>query len=423
MRKLLEIRSTMPARIKAMLPWIMAALTGGAISVAAWGEGRAPMLAAVLPLAIAMAESRTKAFVIGLAYLMGAERAGPSFIATWFDGSLSIGMGLWLGSCLIGGAAWSLGWSSSTIPWRKALASVLAWLVTLLPPVAVISMGHPVIAWGYILPGWGWFGLAMSVIAPAGIIWAIAAHPRPRSQVVAALSGLAVIMGGTAYAYSPPETRYVGDMVAVSTKWGATKDPYEIISRVERMGRTVRKLGEDNLASAVIFPESIIQTYDPALFPILNMEILAHAAQAGQTVVLGMDLPDKGGNFQTVATAIYPDGRSATAIARQTVPVALWKPWQDKGSYLTDWTASNVISLKDGVKARIIFCYEEYIPLLSLINEAKDEHNLVVVLANTWASVDETAAVIQARHSEGIATLFGKRLLRAENRPANANSP
>ena len=65
----------------------------------------------------------------------------------------------------------------------------------------------------------------------------------------------------------------------------------------------------------------------------------------------------------------------------------------------------------------MIFCYEEYIPLLSLINEALDAHNIVVVMANTWASKDVLGATIQAQHSEGIAKLFGKRLLRAENRP------
>jgi hypothetical protein len=84
---------------------------------------------------------------------------------------------------------------------------------------------------------------------------------------------------------------------------------------------------------------------------------------------------------------------------------------------LTDWRANNILTLKDGVVARVLFCYEEYIPLLSLINEAKDAHNIVVVMANTWAAKDQLASTIQSRHSEGIAKLFGKRILRAENRP------
>jgi len=68
----------------------------------------------------------------------------------------------------------------------------------------------------------------------------------------------------------------------------------------------------------------------------------------------------------------------------------------------------------------VIFCYEEYIPLLSLINEALDAHNIVVVMSNTWASKDGLGSTIQSQHSEGIAKLFAKRVLRAENRPKRA---
>lgn len=395
---------------------VVAALAGWAIGVGAWGIGRSPMLAVVLPLAVALSRTRLQATVIGVSYVMGVERGGPAFIATWYDNNLAVGVGFWLASSVLGGLAWSLGWSASDRPWRRALASVVAWAVTLLPPVAVLAMGHPLIAWGYLLPGWGWIGVALSVLVPAGLIWAITANAWPRKYALIGLTAVGATIGGVALAYTPAETRFVGDLVAVSTRWGAAHDAFDILNRVERMGKTVRALAADDLASVVIFPESIIQTYDPMLFPILNTEMLEPAAAAGQTIVLGMDLPDKSGNLRTVATAMYPDGRAATATARQTVPFALWKPWKDKGSFLTDWTANNILPLKDGVKARIIFCYEEYIPLLSLINEAKDEHNLVVVMANTWAARDDDVAYIQARHSEGIALLFGKRLLRSENR-------
>jgi apolipoprotein N-acyltransferase len=229
---------------------------------------------------------------------------------------------------------------------------------------------------------------------------------------VAAFVGVAGV-----YAYAPIENRFVGDIAAVSTNWGASKDEWEILERIERIGRTNDRFAQDTDVHVIIYPEAVIQRYDPALYPVLRMEVIDAAARAGQTIILGADIPTKSGNLQSGAIAFYPDGKTATAIARQTVPIALWKPWQASDSFLTDWTANNLLTLKDGVIARVIFCYEEYIPLLSLINEALDAHNIVVVMANTWASKDVLGATIQAQHSEGIAKLFGKRLLRAENRP------
>lgn len=399
------------------LPYVIAAAVGWIIGAAAWGEGRTPTLAIVLPVAVALAGSRARAFLLALAYMLATERGGPSYIATWFDNNLLIGIALWAGSSAAGAAAWMLAWTASANPWRKALATVIAWLVALLPPVGIVTMGHPLVAWGYIASGTGWIGVALSLLVPAGVVWATAQKTWKPAYAMGALALLSTPFGSLGFNYEPMNTRDVGGMVAVSTKWGKVEDIYDILDRVYRMGKTVKALGDDNLASVVVFPESALQTYDPALFPILRAEILSHAQKAGQTVVLSMDLKDGKGNFETVATAMYPDGRTQTATARQTVPFALWKPWASEGSFRTDWTASNILPLRDGVTARVLFCYEEYIPLLSLINEAKDDHNLVLVLSNTWAAKDEGTAAIQARHSEGIARLFGRQMLRAENRP------
>lgn len=399
-------------------PIVFAAFVGAAIGYGAWGEGRAPFLAAALPLAVGVAGSRARAFVIGLAYVLTTERAGPAFMSAWFDGSIAVGFLLWLASGLIGGLAWSLGWSNSAIPWRKAGATVVAWVVTLVPPVAVLVMGHPIVAWGSIMQGSGWFGVLASVAVPAIFMWNFTKSPWSLPTMSALFIPVAAFVGvAGVYAYAPIENRFVGDIAAVSTNWGASKDEWEILERIERIGRTNDRFAQDTDVHVIIYPEAVIQRYDPALYPVLRMEVIDAAARAGQTIILGADILTKSGNLQSGAIAFYPDGKTATAIARQTVPIALWKPWQASDSFLTDWTANNLLTLKDGVIARVIFCYEEYIPLLSLINEALDAHNIVVVMANTWASKDVLGATIQAQHSEGIAKLFGKRLLRAENRP------
>ena len=395
---------------------------GTVIGWSAWGDGRLPLTAALLPLAIGFAGARSNAFFIGFAYALATERAGPGFMAVWFGGDVLITSLMWLGSGVVGGLAWSVGWSASPVPWRRAAASVLAWALTLAPPVAVLVMGHPVIAWGYLLGDSGWLGVLASATVPAIILAKVPMISWPSTRwgwlffpVLAAVGSAGV------FAYRPSEHQFVGDIAAISTEWGAAKDVFEVLNRIERIGQVNTRFAQETDTRVLIYPESIIQQYEPALLPILEMEVINPGRRAGLTTILGADLPSKTGVLETAAIAFYPDGRTATAVARQTVPFALWRPWQSSGYFASDWTANNILTVKPGVRARIVFCYEEYIPVLSLINEALDSHNLVIVMANTWTSESELGSIIQARHSEGVAKLFGRRLLRAENRPKRSD--
>lgn len=403
--------------IRRHLPIAVAATIGGLIGFLAWGEGRTPLVAAILPVAIALAGSRLQAFALSLGYVLGTVRGLPAFASSWFGDELWTGALLWLLVGLLAGAAWSLAWTASVKPWRKALAILVAWTVTLMPPVAISSPGHVVIAWGYITPGWGWLGVILSAAVPAALMWAVTAKEWPMWRVRGGVVATAALLVGASFFYEELENRYVNDIVAISTKWGAASNPIEMLDRVERMGRTTKSLSEDNIASVVVFPESIVQTYYPSLYPILQENILNDAAKAGQTVLIGADLPMVGGSFQNAALAFYPDGTSATALARQPVPIALWKPWKKADNFEASWGNSNILQLRSGIKARVVFCFEEYVPILALMNEAFNDHHMVIVMSNTWASQSTETADIQSRHSDGMARLFGKRLIKAENRP------
>jgi len=63
-------------------------LAGAALGWLAWGEGRAPALAALLPVLVALSRSRTYAFLLGLGYTVALLRHTAAFIGSWFDDSL-----------------------------------------------------------------------------------------------------------------------------------------------------------------------------------------------------------------------------------------------------------------------------------------------------------------------------------------------
>lgn len=137
----------------------------------------------------------------------------------------------------------------------------------------------------------------------------------------------------------------------------------------------------------------------------------------GQTIVLGADVHIGGNRFQNAAIIYRPDGSSTTIVARQTVPVAQWRPWSSGGHFPADWLSHNTADIGDGVRTRFIFCHEEWMVVLHLLSEAREEHGLIIAMANLWAARNPTASYVQGLHTQGMALLFGRTYVRAVNGP------
>lgn len=389
-----------------------AGLSGGAIvGFVAWGEGRVPVLAIALPLLVMFSRSRLQAFSFAFGYALGLLRFSAAFVASWFNGNLAIGAAVVLAFALITSAVWCCGWSNSPRWTRQALAITGAWLLALAANTGV--PGHPLIAMGYVLPGSGWFGVALSVAVPVvglGLFRAVRTH---RVQAAAAATTLVLLGSAGFLLYRAPPTGSVHGIQAQVTRWGVLKGEDDALARLERIGAAQ----PDQLAATVVWPESIIGRYDPSLYQVLDLEVLQAARRDGRTQIIGLDIPLAGNRELNSAVAFYPDGRTATAIARQPAPLSTWRPWRKTDTFVADWTAHNILNVGQGDRAAVIFCYEEYMPVLFLLNEALDHPTIYMALSNTWAA-NESAAAIQTWHSWGMARLFGRPYVKAENRPA-----
>ena len=383
---------------------------GAALGFAAWGEGRAPLPALVLPLLVSSAPSRAQAFCVAAGYAAALLRHAVAFIAAWFEHGWSVGMagvGVYV---LLTGAVWACGWTGSPRLRDRAAAISLAWWLALLASAAV--PGHPLIAAGFALPGTGWLGVALAALSPAVALTLGAAAPPAMRRALLAVLVLTLVGAGLLLRAQPNLSRF-GSIEAWSTTWGPLAGTDVALQRLQNMG----SITSASPARVVVWPESILGRYEPALAPVLDIELLRPARAADRTLVIGMDLPMAGNRLRNTAVAFYPDGRRAVAIARQPAPLSLWKPWRRSDTFVADWRASNLLDLPDGERAAVIFCYEEYVPLLYLLNEAFDAPTLYLALANTWAASEPEAAAIQTWHSLGMARLFGRPYLKAENRP------
>lgn len=412
-----RIFSAYPGVLGAVL-W---AVLGWGLAVAAWSPGYTPAIAVVLPLIWVISPSRLAAFAVTATYHLGVVRFLPEFAGTWFDSPV-VGVICWLVQGVVSGSLWALLWPrrGAAIPVVASTVGVLALL--LVSPAAALVPGHPIVAWGFLAPGTGWVGVALMFLASGFAAWCLRIAPMKTSykpwmpaMAVAVLAALACMAGAVP---KPDADRLAGRIGGVETRLGAFPKygSIEVMDRLGRLGKAAAHLagGEDGIQT-VVFPESIIGLYDPTLYPAVELEILKPIQQTGQTVLIGADVQTGPGRYQNGALILRPDGTSNWIAARQAVPFAQWRPWDKSFHMPSDWMAISTVNIGGGVRARIMFCVEEWMPILHLLSEAREDHQVVIAMANLWATADPLAAYVQGAQSRGMAMLFGRKLVRSVN--------
>jgi hypothetical protein len=389
---------------------IAVAAVGASLGWLAWHENRPPLAAAFLPVLVALCGSRREAFVFAAAYTVVLLRCVAPFIAAWFDDNLLVGGAAVAAFSLCTATGWCLCWTASPRASRKVTALAVGWLVALLPPCGVGAPGHAVLAWGWLLPDSGWVGVIASVAVPSAIVAALQSAQIPRLTAWGACVLSATVLAGWGGTSLP--TPAITGLHAMTTHWGRLDGVDDVLSRIQHGGELAAARHE----RVVVWPESAIGRFDPSYEQVLRLEVLTPAKRRGIVHVIGMDTPDHG-QLRNVAVAYFPDGTRTVAYARQPAPVSLWRPWADSGSFVADYRASNVLRFPGAGRIAVIFCYEEYVPFLYLLNEMRDRPQAFLAMSNTWAARYSQADAIQARHSEALARLFGRPYARAVNRP------
>ncbi len=420
--------STAQSKVTRAVPVAQAlfcAALGAAAGIAAWGPGRTPAIAAAIPLLWLMAPNRTAAFALAAAYHMAVVRFLPEFAGTWFQ-SMWVGAAYWIALGLISGTVWALFWPQRSTSIRVVLSVIGLLAVLLVTPLTAIVPAHPIVGWGFLAPRTGWVGVALMFLATAALGWLLRVGlPRwaPGGRALSAIVLVSIFAAAwwMGEVPNPVAGRLAGKVGAIQTELGGfpSYGSQEVGDRLSRIGAATKALagGEDGI-STVVFPEAIIGLYDPSLYPVVKLEIINSIQQTGQTVILGADVGIGGSRFENSALIFRPDGTSSTVAARQTTPFAQWRPWSSDVHFPANWMAASTANVGGGIRARFVFCHEEWMPILHLLSEAREDAQLVIAMANLWAAADPLASFIQSAQTEGMAKLFGRRWVRSVNLPS-----
>ncbi|MEQ6436303.1 hypothetical protein V8Z74_14915 [Comamonas sp. w2-DMI] len=344
------------------------------------------------------------------------------FAASWFDNSLLMGALAWSGIALLASLVWPLlsKGSCTSTPVRAGVGVALGLLIGLLPPFALVLDGHPVVAWGYILKGWGFFGVA-TAIALTGFAAALVYSTRGWVLQRYAIAACLLLITAAGAVQEVPTYRAVEGVVGLDTHFG--KPPANDDEQVERYSaikdlllKSIGQGGDGEHARVLVLPENSLNLDDPALTFLVESKVLRPLKKAGKSAVVGKLALGQDGYLNQAA--LIEDGQiRATVDQRQPALLSMWRPWNAE-HFPMDWRRDTAMQIGSGMVGRIMVCYEEYIPVLFMLDELRGGHDLSVIISSNWSATDRRLPEIQRLHSLGMAKMFDRAVVRAVNYPS-----
>jgi hypothetical protein len=371
-------------------------LLGGVIGVAAWGPGRTPLVLVVLPLLIAMATSRRHAFLIAFAYGFATHRETLQAIADVAPWDMPAALAAWSVATVVAGMAWSLYWTRSSQPGRKALACLVGWLAVMLSPAGDLALGSSVVGWGYLAPGYGWGGVLFSAVVPALAMYQVAKDGESRQKTWIWVSVLGVLLAVQSLTPRAIETRYVQDIVGVSTRWQPSAPVQFLAQHLQSVAHTADQLAAEKLATVMVYPAGVVLAASGDDLLPLKTALANVARKAGMVIVLGIDIAQEGRANERSALAFFPDGRSEMAKGH-----VLENPF---GMFLPA-TMGLTMHLREGLDAQLVLGNQHAFALAMLVDEG------LVYAPLVFAMLDAHSEGVVQTHIQGMALLFSQKLV------------
>jgi hypothetical protein len=307
-----------------------------------------------------------------------------------FNCSWLIGMAVWMGSALLLGLPWLM--LRPRTPKQALWCGPTAMLLTVVPPLGIISVACPLSAAGYIFPGTKAAGLLAALCLPGAVIW------RPRATLLIAFA--LILLANARFALNPP-TKPAWE--GVDTIADSTPDAFGDYWRIEAM----LDRAEASTAKVIVFPEATIRNWTPTTLAFFEDRI-GILREDGKTVLVGALIPSMTGAYRNVIETFG----STTAVLDQRVPVPLgmWTPFSSRGVSLRAFGPS--FMYLRGQKAASFICYENLISWPAVVMTL-GEPGLVVNVANQSAVRGTAVPSVQIAYARAWGKLWGATVVTA----------
>jgi len=378
-------------------------LLGAGLGWAVWWVQAPLAVLALLPVLTARLGSRMQAAICWLGYFGAGLWPLVSAADDYFNGALWLGMLGWALLSLLFAGVWCLAWSPHGTALARRMGRLLAVLaLSLVPPLGAVSYIHPLLAAGSLLPGSGFAGLGVLVVA-----WAVGAARPARWGAVLLVLGPACLL---CHLRAPAPPLDASRVQAVSTRLAPARTVDDLLQQVSILTDRVRSQ-PDPRPALLVFPESAVQEWRPSSEDWVRRQLLPRIGE--QTLLFGTTvhrhLPER-----INAVAVLHQGQIVFLRQRQPMVLGMWAPWRSD-HYAADWGAPGVWRL-GGQRVAVRVCAEELLLALALLDFAVDRPELLVTMSNHAWSRHPWHDQIQAQHTQAVAALFGVPYVRAVNR-------
>lgn len=329
---------------------------------------------AIFPIMWGAAATRREAFLSSMAFYLTSSRGvfigAPIFFGD--EGFYKIsGLLLWLGSALSLSMPWTLLWCREASPLSKSLRLFAIFVLLALPPLGMWGWSNPLLAAGYLLPGFGLVGMLMLFA-----LWAyLYLNDRPSRRWGACASIMILI---AIVAISSPIPAASDDWHGVRTSFGRLYSGSDETVGIYQRYITLRGIADEAAAKYVVMPETVAGWWGDATEGLWS-ELTDRYARDGRTYFVGAEIWETPTRYRNVMQ--IRGAHNMTFTQRYPVPVAMWRPWSEGGA-VSDITGSGVVEL-DGVRIGIWICFEPYLftPCFLTMLHRPD---VIVVPSNSW---------------------------------------
>lgn len=320
-------------------------------------------LSPVAPVLCSLQRTRRTAALVISAYHLGC--AWPACIVLYnYYGIHALFVAPIVGAALAGLLAVPFVFAWSPVRHVAAFRLPFAVVVSALPPLGIIGIGHPLAVAGFLFPGIKWFGLLLTLILTSGLLL------RPKVAVALAASLLAFLHVRFDDPVPPPS-----NWAGVSTK----SCPGQPVECEFKRFLTIQKRSSESHESVLIFPEAAVENWNDAT-ELFWQDTNQTLRRRGATVLIGATVRQQ----RTTRNVVLIRGVETGAFEQRIpVPIAMWRPF-DVGAVPLNLTGPATVVI-DGQRAAVLICYEQLIPWtwISALIEVPDA--IVAVSNDAWS--------------------------------------
>jgi hypothetical protein len=352
----------------------------------------------VFPFAYVLTPQKRYAAGATVAYYAAAT---PSIVA----GTIGY-LGFHVSSVLYGLLFWAVAVLCGSLPWillyhRRCapLSAIAALTILILPPLSLITVGHPLTAAGRCFPGLAWAGLLIPIAALLCF--------RKAWGIPTAIT--CIILGIAAHRVSQQPPRDPAIVVVNTTFGNPLLNNRDLLQQTSALLNTALA----HPGQVLLFPE--------AAFPMWSRDtdtywkaFLNQLARQHTSVIVGTSLPvpHTNANYNTLITRGY--GLHGAYVQRVPVPFMMWQPGSRSTGYPSQLRAFSYMDVR-GRHAAVLLCYEQLLAWPALQSLARHPEMLLAPSNQYWAARTNIPA-IQHVAVQNWADLFGIPLYEAHNR-------